>query len=131
MWSSSRLASFSKPEMDRRRFDWMLRILRFDNVSRPLISVILFFPSHNSSRPVKVSRPSISLTLFAPSSICLRFDNPSRFSIFVILFCTKYKSLNLVRWFNRLMCLILLNERSSDVSSIKASRPLICAIKLS
>ena len=29
------------------------------------------------------------------------------------------------------MCLILLNERSSDVSSVKASRPFIWAIKLS
>ena len=29
------------------------------------------------------------------------------------------------------MCLILLNERSKEVNSVKASKPLICAIRLS
>ena len=150
-----------------RRLDWIERILRFVRgemfyrVARldgrlmrrrmgvpALSSVILFFPSHNSSRPVRVSRFSISwpsqqsyhlwegccnntLILLAASSRFLKFVKPSRFSILVILFCTKYMSLSSFRWLTRRIILILLKLRSRPVRFVRSSRPLICAIRLS
>jgi hypothetical protein len=131
MCNSSRDVRASRPVIVRKRFDWIDRIFKFVSVDKPVISVILFFPSHNSSRPVSVSRPLISRMRFAPSSIWRSWVSPSRFSIVLILFWTKYRSLSLVRWLRRLMVLILLKERSRETSSVKASRPLMWAIRLS
>lgn len=89
MWSSWREVRDSRPLMERRRLDWMLRILRFARASRPFISVILFLPSQSSSSPVRESRPWMSRMRLAPSSIWRSWVSPSRFSIVEILFWTK------------------------------------------
>ena len=89
MWSSERAGREERPDMERRRLDWMERILRLCSVSRPLISVILFLPSQSSSKLVRVSSPVISRMRFAPSSIWRRCVRPSRFSMVLILFWTK------------------------------------------
>jgi hypothetical protein len=89
MCNSSREVREERFVMVRRRLDWMLNIFRLVNVDKPPISVILFLPSHSSSRFVSVSSPVISRMRFAPSSIWRRSVSPSRFSMTLILFWTK------------------------------------------
>ena len=49
-----------RPVMEVRRLDCMDRILREERCERLAIELILFFPSHSSSREVRLSRFSIS-----------------------------------------------------------------------
>lgn len=160
-----------------RRFDWMDNILRFERAERfyrgiifelisltetrhpswkcTFISVILFFPSHSSSKAVNLSRFWISCTSthiglayvitrkqtiffvcrtlirLAPNSRFLNCVNSSNSSIVDILFCTKYRSLSFFICEIFLMCLILLKLRSRLVRFSKSSRPLRCPMRLS